>query len=408
MKKSFMKTIYLALFAAIFLTVASSCKKGSGDKGNIDEQKTLKIGALREDDSSDEASAWEKYLKTVGKDLNMTVDFTTTNSSSSEVSAINTYASKGYDAILLFSDDDFVASVSAAANKKMYVVSPTGHPTEEQYEQIKDNEFYLGSVAPLDDTEYKAGYDMAKYFAEEKQQTNFTIFGGATLYGSTMHINRLTGILTYLCEDPSTSYDGAKKRDELYGKVSGQSLDPAKFKSDKYKISGYMDGFAFDDAFSTKLTNSMISGGTCILTVGAGGVVTKTAYGITSANSSVGKILVGGVDAITSEYASDFELGYAYDCGKYASAMAPALILITNAGNGSRLTAADGNAPRTGSSYWIAKSREELENMLKSDNETDGYCFDAKVIERYKGCSFADFEKLCMADYETAKMIKAE
>lgn len=115
-----------------------------------------------------------------------------------------------------------------------------------------------------------------------------------------------------------------------------------------------------------------------------------------------------GVDAITSEYASDFELGYAYDCGKYASAMAPALILITNAVNGSRLTAADGNAPRTGSSYWIAKSREELENMLKSDNETDGYCFDAKVIERYKGCSFADFEKLCMADYETAKMIKAE
>ena len=142
MKKLFLKTICLALFAAIFLTVASSCKKGSGDKGNVDEQKTLKIGVLREDDSSDEASAWEKYLKTVGKALNMTVDFTTTNSSSSEVSAINTYASKGYNAILLFSDDDFVASVSAAANKKMYVVSPTGHPTEEQYEQIKDNEFY--------------------------------------------------------------------------------------------------------------------------------------------------------------------------------------------------------------------------------------------------------------------------
>ena len=155
MKKLFLKTICLALFAAIFLTVASSCKKGSGDKGNVDEQKTLKIGVLREDDSSDEASAWEKYLKTVGKALNMTVDFTTTNSSSSEVSAINTYASKGYNAILLFSDDDFVASVSAAANKKMYVVSPTGHPTEEQYEQVaaaipgeveKNYQLYLESL----------------------------------------------------------------------------------------------------------------------------------------------------------------------------------------------------------------------------------------------------------------------
>ena len=205
-------------------------------------------------------------------------------------------------------------------------------------------------------------------------------------------------MLSYLCEDPSTSYDGAKKRDELYGKVAGQSLDPAKFKSDKYKISGYMDGFAFDDAFSTKLTNSLTSGGKCILTVGAGGVVTKIAYGITSANPSVGKILVGGIDAITSEYASDFDLGYAYDCGKYASSMAPALILIVNAVNGSRLTAADGNAPRVGSGYWIAKSKEELENMLKADNATDGYCFGKKVIERYRGCTFAEFEKLCMAD----------
>lgn len=408
MKKTLLKTICLTLLASLLLSVCCSCRKGSGDKGNIDGQKALKIGVLREDDSSDEASAWEKYLKTVGKDLNMTVDFTTTDSSSSEVSAINTYASKGYDAILLFSDDDFVASVSAATAKKMYVVSPTGHPTEEQYDQIKDNEFYLGSVAPLDDTEYKAGYDMAKFFVEEKQQTNFTVFGGATLYGSTMHINRLTGILAYLCEDSSTSYDGAKTRDELYKKVAGQSLDPSKFKSDRYKILGYMDGFAFDDAFSTKLTNSMISGGTCILTVGAGGVVTKTAYGITSANASIKEISVGGIDAITSEYASDFELGYAYDCGKYASSMAPALILIANAVNGSRIVAADGNAPYVGSSYWVAKSRAELENMLKSDNATDGYCFDSKVIERYKGCTYSEFEKLCMADYETAKMINAE
>lgn len=395
------------LFSAFMLSLLSACQKG-GNKGNTEEQKSLKIGVLREDDTSDEARTWEEYLKTVGKELNMTFDFTTTNSSSSEVSAINTYASKGYDAILLFSDDDFVASVETATNKKMYILSPTGHPTEEQYDQIKDNEFYLGSVAPLEDTEYKAGYDMAKYFVEEKDQTAFTVFGGATLYGSTMHINRLTGMLSYLCEDPSTSYDGAKKRDELYGKVAGQSLDPAKFKSDKYKISGYMDGFAFDDAFSTKLTNSLTSGGKCILTVGAGGVVTKIAYGITSANPSVGKILVGGIDAITSEYASDFDLGYAYDCGKYASSMAPALILIVNAVNGSRLTAADGNAPRVGSGYWIAKSKEELENMLKADNATDGYCFGKKVIERYRGCTFAEFEKLCMADYETAKMVRDE
>lgn len=387
----------LLILAVIIPSVLPSCAGGGTG---------IKIGVLREDDTSGEASAWEDYLREIGRELGFSVDFTTTNSSSSEVAAINTYASKGYDAIMLFSDDDIPASVNAASSKKMYVVCPTGHPTAAQYDKIKNNAYFLGSVAPDDDTEYKAGYDMAKYFVETLSQTDFTVFGGATGYGSRMHVERLAGMLTYMCEDASTSYDGMKTREAIAGAVIGTNLDPAKFRSDKYRITGYMSGFEFDDAFSTKLTASLEAGGTCILSVGAGDTVAKIAYGIISSNNKIPSFMCGGVDAITEGYASSFDLGYAYDCGKYASAMAPGVIMILSALNGKRITNEDGTAPRIAMSYWTAASKEELTGMLKSDNKKDGYCYNGAVINHYVNGTLAELTELCSADYDGAVAIK--
>lgn len=394
-RTAFILVLAVALLSALPL---ASCSGGN---------RNYKIGILREDDSSGEAAAWEEYLNGIGSEMGITFDFTTTSSSEAEVSAINTYASKGYNAILLFSDDDIIASVNAAAAKKMYVALPTGHPTGEQYKQIKDIPYYLGSVAPLPETEYNAGYNMAKYFVEEKGQRNFTVFGGATSYAVSMHVERLAGILAYLCEDAGTSYDGAKGRDELKARISGKGIDTAKFKSGKYSIKGYMDGFAFDDAFSTKLTQSLVAGGTCILSVGASDTVTNIAYGIAS-GSKIEGVTVGGVDAITSSYEKSFEIGYSYDCGKYASAMAPGLVLVLSALDGKRIVDSDGNAPRVGMTYWVATSKDMLAKMLKSDNRTDGFCYNKPVIEHFVGGSYDEFLRLCGADYDEAMKIHGE
>lgn len=401
MKRSLSLLLSLVLLLASTLPLAA-CNTGS--------RETIRIGVLREDDSSGEAKAWEQYLRAMGSELGFSVDFTTTDSSSSEVSAINTYASKGCRGILLFSDDDLTASVGAAAAKKMYVVYPTGHPTDEQYAGLKDNPYFLGSAAPTADTEFSAGYDMAKYFVEGRQQRDFTIFGGAALYGVDMHVSRLAGILAYLCEDPSTSYDGVRDRASLAAKVTGRGIDPQKLKSGRYRVVGYMDGFAFDDAFTTKLTASLEGGGTCILSVGAGDAVTRIAYGIEKSNARIGSFMSGGVDAITPDYASCFDLGYAYDCGKYASAMAPGLILLLAALRGTPIRNADGTAPRLPLSYWVADSRETLEEMLASDNQESGYCYDSDVIDAVidacAGGSMDTLNALCAADYAEAQTLR--
>lgn len=401
MKKVLSIILALAMVTASLFALASC---------NSDTTKEYKVGVLREDDTSGEAIAWENYLKTVGKELGLTFDFVTTDSSTAEVNAINTYAAKGYKAILLFSDDDVIASVTAANKNKMYLVIPTGNINDEQRAQLNKLEYYLGSVSPTDDTDYEAGYAMAKYFVEDLNRDVFTIFGGATCYAVSMHVQRLVGILAYLCEDAGTSYDGVKTRGELVGKVAGQGVDPAKFTSSKYQITGYMDGFAFDDAFSTKLQQSMIAGGVSILSVGAGDAVTGIAFGIANAVPAIdaSQVKTAGVDAITEAYAEFFHIGYTYDCGKYASAMGPGLVLLMAALNGNKITDESGAAPRAGMSYWVATSLDGLNTMLKSDNATDGYCYNANVIKYFAGRNYADFVKLCNADFETAKQINVD
>ena len=399
--KTFTKILSLVLAAMLLLGLAVTAGAENA------ELKALKVGVLREDDTSGEALAWEAYMKEIGKELNISFDFVTTDSSTAEVNAINTYAAKGFNAIFSYSDDDVLAQVQAAQNNGLYIVIPTGQPSDEVYQQIKDLEYYLGNTAPNDDIEYEAGYQMAKYFIEELGRDKFTIFGGATCWAVSMHVQRLVGMLAYMCEDEGTDYDGAKERWDLVGKVAGQGVDPQKFHSEKYVITGYMDGFEFDDAFSTKLTNSLQAGGTCVLSVGATDAVTGIGFGI-AMNSGITDFATGGVDAIVASYGDFFPIGYSYDCGKYASAVAPAIILLESASQGKKIVNEDGSAPMIPMNYWVANSLDVFNEILVVDAVESGYCYNANVIRHYIGAPLEDLVALCASDYNASKEINAQ
>ena len=398
MKK--VKNVLLPTLLAVgAAAIATSCGGGASKGG--------KIGVIMEDDSSGEFLAWKSYLNTVGGDLGYSFEFVKTDSSASEVNAINTFASKGYKGVLLLSDDDVLASTKTADKNDMWVLIPTGNLLPDQYAEISKLSHFVGSVAPYEETDYEAGYNMAKHFVENLERTNFTVFGGAAHWGVSMHYQRLAGMFTYLCEDATTSYDGVKTHGELVGKIAGKGIDPEKFVSEKYDISGYMQGFDFDAAFSTTLTNSMLAGGTAILSVGASDAVTGIAYGIASNVPAIdaSTLTVGGVDAITSAYLPFFDMGYTYDCGKYASAMGPGLILLQNAIEGHPIKNAEGLAPQANLNYWVATSKEQMQEILKVDDAEAGFCYNAKVINHYDNTSYAEFAKLCGSTYAEAKAI---
>ena len=82
--KTFTKILSLVLAAMMLLGLAVTAGAENA------ELKALKVGVLREDDTSGEALAWEAYMKEIGKELNISFDFVTTDSSTAEVNAINT------------------------------------------------------------------------------------------------------------------------------------------------------------------------------------------------------------------------------------------------------------------------------------------------------------------------------
>ena len=396
MKKNVLLTV-MALGASALL---ASCNNGG-------QKSAVKVGVIMEDDSSGEFLAWKAYLNKVGQDLGYSFEFTKTDSSTAEVNAINTFASKGYKGVMILSDDDIVASTKAADKNQIWSVIPTGNILDDQYAELSKLNYYAGSVAPNEESDYKAGYDMAKYFVETLQRDTFTMFGGASHWGVSMHFERLAGMITYLCEDAGTNYDGVKTHGELVGKIAGKGIDPTKFASEKYEITGYMQGFDFDEAFSTTLTNSMIAGGTAILSVGASDAVTGIAYGIAQGVQSIdaSTLKVGGVDAITDSYLPYFDMGYTYDCGKYASAMGPGLVLLKNAIDGHAIKDENGKAPRVNLNYWVATSKEQMTEILGVDKEANGFCYNAKVISHYDNAKYADFVTFCGSSYAEAKAI---
>lgn len=365
---------------------------------------TVNIGVVRNDGVSDEALSWERYLVKMGNELDLKFDFTTVKSGEDEVEAINTYAEKGYDAIFLLSYNNIVDAVKAAENKKMYTVLFGAHPQKDEYEKIKNLDYYLGSVSPDDDTEYEAGYNMAKYFSDIKNAEEFTIYGGEIQRGNSVHLSRLSGMISYLCEDQTTSYDGVSKRADIAEKIS-TGFDISKFKSEKYKIAEYFDSSDTDE-IDNKLIKGMNDGGIFILSVCSGKELTKKAEKIKKSSDGIDFFNVGGFEAVVSDTETLFGAGYSYNVGTYPSMLAPAIILTLSALGGSKISSPDANAPYININYRTSENKEDFLKILLSDNEEDGYLYDEDVIEHFAGNNYSEFIVLCEADFKKATAIK--
>lgn len=398
--RKILKRIISSAVVFVFIVFNMSFLFGCGKK----DMGTVNIGVVRNDGASDEAISRERYLIKMGEELDIKFDFTTVKSGEDEVEAINTYAEKGYDAIFLLSYNNIVDAVKAAENKKMYTVLFGGQPKKDEYEKIKNLDYYLGSVSPDDDTEYEAGYNMAKYFSDIKNAESFTIYGGDISKGNFVHLCRLSGMISYLCEDQTTSYDGVSKRADIAEKISA-GFDISKFKSEKYKIAEYFDS-SDTEKIDSKLIKGMRDGGIFILSVCSGKELTKKAEKIKKSSEGIDFFNVGGFEAIVSDTAPLFDAGYSYNMGTYPSMLAPAIILTLSAISGSKISSPDANAPNVNINYRTSESKDEFLKILLSDNEKDGYLYDEDVIEHFSGNNYSEFVVLCEADLKKATAIK--
>lgn len=198
----------------------------------------VKIGVLVQDVSGEEALGFRAYYEDYVADQ-YGVTFTYTDElkdAASEKSAIEKFASQGYQAVISLSSNDRALQIETCEENQIYYAVAAGNIDDDQFEQYKSNECFLGQVGPSMQTEYEAGVDMGKFFADKGIKT-------AVIYGAfipnPMHVYRVAGVLSGL----GLAYDGSTEEDEVVGKLfANQGVDASKISGD-IKIVSYLQGY---------------------------------------------------------------------------------------------------------------------------------------------------------------------
>lgn len=232
MKRTMKKMVSLGLVAAISLTMLVGCGNSKETADNTasdntandtsdtsvkEETKTAekaKIGVLVQDVSGEEALGFRTYYEDyVANQYGVTFTYTDElKDAASEKSAIEKFASQGYQAVISLSSNDRALQIETCEENQIYYAVAAGTLDQEQFEKYKTNEYFLGQVGPSMDTEYEAGVEMGRFFAEKGIKT-------AAIYGAfipnPMHVYRVAGVLSGL----GLSYDGATEEGEVVGKI---------------------------------------------------------------------------------------------------------------------------------------------------------------------------------------------
>lgn len=246
MKLKMKKLVSLGLVSAMSLTMLAGCGNSNGatnDTGSSKNQESkaagdVKIGVLVQDVSGEEALGFRAYYEDYVADQ-YGVTFTYTDElkdAASEKSAIEKFASQGYQAVISLSSNDRALQIETCEENQIYYAVAAGNIDDDQFEQYKSNECFLGQVGPSMQTEYEAGVDMGKFFADKGIKT-------AVIYGAfipnPMHVYRVAGVLSGL----GLAYDGSTEEDEVVGKLfANQGVDASKISGD-IKIVSYLQGY---------------------------------------------------------------------------------------------------------------------------------------------------------------------
>ena len=366
-------------------------KTGSEETKELDTSKEVKMGVLVSDTTSAEALSFRKYYtEYIQKQYN--VEFVYSDElkdASGEKSAIDTFITNNCKAVISFSSFDRAAQIEQCAKANVYYAVATGTLTDEEYENYKENEYYVGAIGPSLDIEYQAGYDMAKHYLDQGKK-NFAIFGGAVPYYTEMHIYRVAGMLTAMAEagGEGAGYDGASDKDAIVAKIFADgSVKTGKIGD--IEVSGYVGGYDMDDAWFAKCAEMVQAPGLeVVLAVGNGSDFFGTAAQGTD-------VKIASVDAYAESYGEAMEAGMLdYLAGKFSASIGPVFMAAYSAVLGAPIRTEDGYALALSQGYWEADSYEKFEEYYSLDSSLEAPAYDKEKLDTLLGAdyqTFADF-----------------
>ena len=390
-----MKTLkkFLVLILTVLMVAGlAGCSNNSGNDQNSDPTaQTVKIGVLVSDVTSAEALSFRSYYENYIQGV-YNVEFMYSDEladAAAEQSAIDNFIANNCKAIISFSSADRPAQIEKCEAEGIYYAVATGTLTDEQYEQYRGYEHYVGAIGPDLMTEYQAGYDMAKHFLDEGY-TKFGMFTGASVYYTEMHIFRAAGMLAAMCDAGNGTYKGVTGMD-IVGIImaSGGNVETGAIGS--VELNGVVSGYDFDDAWFGKLAAVANDPNVeALLAVGSG----QVAF---AGFKPEGKVL-GDIDCYTADSVGLMDAGVLnYLAGKFSASIGPIFAATLSAVYGQPIRDNDGNALALSQGYWVATSAEEAKAYYEVDSSTTSPAYTKEKLDTLFGASYDDFAKFVAA-----------
>lgn len=378
MKKVVKKILCLGMAAALSVSALAGCGSsgGNGDtSGTAESTQTeestpvvenaqteesapaeeVKIGVLVADVSGEEALAFRSYYENyIAKQYNVIFSYTEElTDAAAEKSSIEKFAAQGYQAVISLSSSDRALQIQTCEENGLYYAVASGMLDNEQYEQFKGSEYFLGQVGPSMATEYEAGLAMGQYFAEKGVKT-VAIYGA--FIPNPMHVYRTAGVLAGL----GLTYGGASDEEEIVGQIFGdQAVDLTKVEGDIQVVS-YLQGYG--DTTTDEINAAIQAAPEAFISVGM-----ATTFFTQQLNAA--GIEFSDIDSFTESNGQAIGEGkLVYLAGKYSSSIGPVFALVYNAVNGNVIRDNDGNAVSVSQGYLVATDKDSFDAYYVTDN----------------------------------------
>lgn len=366
MKRTFTKILSLVMALLMIGALLAACggsssddkkdSSGSTEAAEKETGKTVKIGVLVSDVSGEEAQGFRNYYENyIAKNYNVEFSYTDVlEDAAAEKSAIEKFASQGYDAILSLAASDRAMQIETCAENELYYAVVSGMLDDAQYETYKGNQYFVGQIGPSMQTEYEAGVAMGEYFKNNGAKT-------VAMYGAfipnPMHVYRAAGVLKGI----GATYGGTDDMGAVVGQIFGdQGIDVSKVGANGVELVAYFQGYG--DTTPDELNAAIQKTPDAFISVGM--ATTFFAQQLSGAG-----VKFSDIDSFTGMNNDSMKNGtLSYLAGKYSSSIGPIFAVVYDAVNGNVIRDKDGNALSLSQGYRVATSAAEFDELISKDS----------------------------------------
>lgn len=289
----------------------------------------------------------DKYIKECFSDVTFLYS-DSIGSGDDMMSFLQACADNGVEGVMFFYTSDFQKEVEFCADHGMYVIRPSGNVSDEEFNAVASNPYFIGEIGPGAQAEYDAAAAMTEAMANE--DGTYVILSGGAFMGNEMHRLRTVGMLDTLQKIAGANFHQSS---ETLAMVN----EPTVAETDGLKViicPGYMEL----EVFGTPASKAIVSGE--YTTVLSSIPVTPLMDALNASN-----VKCGTIDCFSEDNFFGFKKGkVGYVAGKYPSEIGPAFAALYNAITGNaEIYRENGKAFRLVQGYWTAADADGYDSM---------------------------------------------